>query len=116
MPCWRRYGEDKDRGFGSAGGDARAFAAGPAGRLSPPLLRMLLEKFTGISARRALPAFRRDIFKSAEAVGPADGREVVLFADTFNRAYERENLDAALRVLVEAGYRVHLPRPQDRGR
>src|SRR5206468_684081 len=31
--------------------------------------------------------------------------------DTFNRAYERENLDAALRGLVEGGYRVHLPKP-----
>jgi FAD/FMN-containing dehydrogenase/Fe-S oxidoreductase len=77
-----------------------------------PLLRKLLEKFTGISARRALPAWRRDVFKlSVEAAGPADGREVVLFADTFNRIYERENLDAALRVLVEAGYRVHIPKP-----
>src|SRR5205823_8113991 len=36
-----------------------------------------------------------------------------LLADTFNRVYERENLDAALRVLVEAGYRVHMPRPAD---
>jgi Fe-S oxidoreductase len=49
-------------------------------------------------------------------VGPADGREVVLFADTFNRAYERENLDAALRVLAEGGYRVHIPKPADNGR
>jgi FAD/FMN-containing dehydrogenase/Fe-S oxidoreductase len=82
-----------------------------------PLLRALLEKFAGISARRALPEFRRDVFNAnTEAVGPADGREVVLFADTFNRAYERENLDAALRVLVEAGYRVHLPKPADNGR
>ena len=73
-----------------------------------PLLRKLFEKFAGISAQRALPEWRRDVFKSdVEATGRADGREVVLFADTFNRAYERENLDAALRVLVEAGYRVH---------
>ena len=36
-----------------------------------------------------------------------------MFADTFNRVYERENLDAALRVLVEGGYRVHLPKPAD---
>jgi hypothetical protein len=50
------------------------------------------------------------------AFGPENGREVVLFADTFNRAYERENLDAALRVLVEGGYRVHLPRAIDGGR
>jgi FAD/FMN-containing dehydrogenase/Fe-S oxidoreductase len=82
-----------------------------------PLLRALLEKFAGISAKRALPEFRRDVFHaSAETFGPADGREVVLFADTFNRAYERENLDAALRVLVEGGYRVHLPKPADSGR
>jgi hypothetical protein len=50
------------------------------------LLRALFEKFAGISAKRALPAFRRDVFKAdAEVFGPADGHEVVLFADTFNR-------------------------------
>jgi FAD/FMN-containing dehydrogenase/Fe-S oxidoreductase len=76
------------------------------------LLRALFEKVAGISAKRALPAFRSDTFQSeAEAVGSADGPEVVLFADTFNRAYERENLDAALRVLLAGGYRVHLPKP-----
>jgi FAD/FMN-containing dehydrogenase/Fe-S oxidoreductase len=82
-----------------------------------PLLRKLFELCAGISARRALPAFRRDVFRAdSEAVGPADGREVVLFADTFNRIYERENLDAALRVLIEAGYRVHIPRPANGGK
>jgi FAD/FMN-containing dehydrogenase/Fe-S oxidoreductase len=86
-------------------------------RNNSPVLRKLLEKFTGISAARALPKWRRDVFRSdTEAVGPADGREVVLFADTFNRAYERENLDAALQVLVAGGYRVHIPRPSDHGR
>src|ERR1700710_2185103 len=96
--------------------------AGLAARLAPlanwrnnsPLLRKLLEKNAGISAKRALPAWRRDVFAPAgEALGPEDGREVVLFADTFNRTYERENLDAALQVLVEGGYRVHLPPPLD---
>ncbi|WP_050419111.1 FAD-binding and (Fe-S)-binding domain-containing protein [Bradyrhizobium tropiciagri] len=82
-----------------------------------PLLRALFEKLAGISARRALPDFRRDTFRpDATALGPADGREVVLFADTFNRGYERENLDAAIEVLVAGGYRVHLPRPSDGGR
>jgi Fe-S oxidoreductase len=86
-------------------------------RNNSPWLRKLFEKYAGISAQRSLPAFRRDIFKSdVVAVGPADGREVVLFADTFNRAYERENLDAALRVLVEGGYRVHLPKAADHAR
>ena len=36
-------------------------------------------------------------------MGPADGPEVVLFADTFNRYYESENLDAALAVLTRRG-------------
>src|SRR5204862_3239178 len=78
-----------------------------------PLLRKLFERFTGISARRALPAFRRDVFKSSEVVGPKGGRELVLFADTLNRAYERANLDAALRVVVERGDRVQTPRPAE---
>ena len=86
-------------------------------RNNSPLLRMLFERVTGISAQRALPAWRRDVFRSdVEAIGQSDGREVVLFADTFNRTYERENLDAALRVLVAGGYRVHIPKPADRGR
>ncbi len=37
----------------------------------------------------------------------------MLFADTFNRYFERENLDAALRVLVAGGYRVHALLPND---
>jgi FAD/FMN-containing dehydrogenase/Fe-S oxidoreductase len=78
------------------------------------LLRKLFERYAGISAERALPAFRRDVFKNErEGFGPVDGHEVVLFADTFNRIYERENLDAALHVLVAGGYRVHLPKPAD---
>src|SRR6266436_3943260 len=99
--------------------------AGLAARLAPlanwrnnsPVLRKLFERFAGISAQRALPAWRRDVFSSeVETVGPAGGSEVVLLADIFNRAFERENLDAALRVLVAAGYRVHLPKPADGGR
>jgi FAD/FMN-containing dehydrogenase/Fe-S oxidoreductase len=81
------------------------------------ILRALLERFAGISAKRELPDFRRDTFRiETDAVGPPDGREVVLFADTFNRIYERENLDAALRVLVAGGFRVHLPKPANGGR
>jgi len=99
--------------------------AGLAARWAPlanwrnhsPRLRRLMETTAGISAKRALPAWRRDVFSPENtAIGPADGREVVLFADTFNRSFERENLDAALAVLVAAGYCVHLPKPADGGR
>ena len=99
--------------------------AGLASRFAPvanwrnrsTLLRKVFEKAAGISARRALPAFRRDRFEPQhDVIGPEQGREIVLFADTFNRNYEPENLDAAVRVLVEAGYRVHMPKPTDRAR
>ncbi|WP_338632742.1 FAD-binding and (Fe-S)-binding domain-containing protein [Afipia carboxidovorans] len=76
------------------------------------LLRWALEKTAGFSAKRDLPEWRRDTFApGATAFGPENGPEVVLFADTFNRCYERENLDDALNVLVAGGYRVHLPKP-----
>ena len=79
-----------------------------------PGLAQLSEALLGLSARRTLPRWRRDVFDPAEAaVGPVGGTEVVLLADTFNRSFERENLDAALSVLVRAGYRVHLPKPAD---
>jgi Fe-S oxidoreductase len=66
----------------------------------------------GFSAERKLPAWRRDIFAPGKtAEGPADGKPVLLFADTFNRYFERENLEAAVSVLTAAGYRVHHAAP-----
>ncbi|WP_316168499.1 MULTISPECIES: FAD-binding and (Fe-S)-binding domain-containing protein [unclassified Bradyrhizobium] len=86
-------------------------------RNNSALLRSVMERFAGISAKRKLPAFRGDIFRlGVEAMGPEYGREVVLFTDTFNRIYERENLEAALRVLIAGGYRVYIPKPADGGR
>ena len=42
---------------------------------------------------------------------PGDGREVVLFADTFTTWFEPENARAAVRVLEAAGYRVRPAAP-----
>jgi FAD/FMN-containing dehydrogenase/Fe-S oxidoreductase len=90
-----------------------------AARLAPlmnlrdrvPLLAKLSEKMVGFSAKRPLPHWRTRYFAPKESVvGPVGGPEVALFADTFNRYHERENLDAALAVLTGAGYRVHLPK------
>ena len=74
----------------------------------------LSEVIADFSARRRLPKWRRNIFeqpKHGQTAGAAG--EVVLFADTFNRYFERENLDAALSVLQAAGYRVHVAAPVD---
>ena len=78
----------------------------------------LSEAVAGFSARRSLPKWRADYFKDADArdEGGRDGKEVVLFADTFNRYFERENIDAALTVLAAAGYRVNVATPNDGGR
>ncbi|MEJ2625836.1 MAG: FAD-binding oxidoreductase, partial [Pseudolabrys sp.] len=69
-----------------------------------------------------LPTWRKDTYQDrsewryrvrTEDAPKAPTRDVVLFADTFNRYFERENLDAALRVLTVGGYRVHAPTPAD---
>lgn len=99
----------------------------------------LSEMLAGFSARRSLPRWRRDVFedviptlgrKSANpesittigsmdsgsgAAAPSrnDKQSVILFADTFNRYFERENLDAAIAVLTAAGYAVQVAQPAD---
>ncbi len=84
-----------------------------------PGLAFLGEKLLGLSARRSLPVWRRDVF-AADRDGPTNrssgGRAVVLLVDTFNTYFEPENARAALAVLEAAGYRVQLPRALDEGR
>ena len=55
------------------------------------------EEIAGFSAKRKLPHWSSDPYwESARVVGAADGPEVVLFADTFSRYFEPENVAAAL--------------------
>ncbi len=82
------------------------------------LLRRASQMFAGFAARRTLPKWRADVYRDRAdwRYGTAASdttRDVVLFADTFNRYFERENLDAALAVLAAAGYRVHSVMPED---
>jgi len=67
-----------------------------------PALRRLTERVVRIAVDRTLPEWRPDIFRDGEG---AEGGEVLLFADTFNRYFEPENLRAALRVLAAVGVR-----------
>ncbi len=110
-----------------------------AARLAPlmnlrdrvPGAAKLSEALAGFSAQRSLPKWRCDYFRDdltsplegevaerSEAGGglPGEGKDVVLFIDTFNRYFERENIDAALAVLNDAGYRVHFAKSADHGR
>ena len=82
-------------------------------------LRDLSGRITGFAAKRSLPQWRQDIYYDRSDwayAGNAQSdltRDVVLFADTFNRYFERENLEAATRVLAAGGYRVHAALPAD---
>jgi FAD/FMN-containing dehydrogenase/Fe-S oxidoreductase len=74
-----------------------------------PALRWLMEKAVGFSARRDLPAWRRDRFSTrARSTGAEDAPELVLWADSFNSAFEPGNLEAAITALTGGGYRVHI--------
>ncbi|GJD50733.1 hypothetical protein OPKNFCMD_3478 [Methylobacterium crusticola] len=93
--------------------------AGVAAALAPllnlrdrvPALARASERHLGLSARRTLPRWRRPWRQGGEVAHPGDVqgsfRDLVLFGDTFNRAFERENLEAAEAVLRAAGYRLH---------
>jgi FAD/FMN-containing dehydrogenase/Fe-S oxidoreductase len=82
-----------------------------------PLLAGISETLLGLSTRRSLPVWRRDRFAGRTlAVGPAGGPEVVLWADSFNAAFEPETITAAIATLTGAGYRVHSARAADGSR
>jgi Fe-S oxidoreductase len=87
-----------------------------ASRLAPlvnlrnrvPALAAAAERFTGLSARRQLPMWRRDHYRSPSRE-KRDGREVILFVDCFSRYFEPENARAARAVLEAGGYDVLEP-------
>jgi Fe-S oxidoreductase len=84
----------------------------------------LSETLGGFSTQRSLPKWRSDYFRDPHSSWRGLSRpsttsskqDVVLFADTFNRYFERENIDAAIKVLDAAGYRVRVATPNDGGR
>jgi Fe-S oxidoreductase len=91
-----------------------------------PGVAWLSEKLTGFSANRPLPKWRSDTFWRAYESQPwagegevlaaarTSGRAALLFVDTFNGTFERENAMAAARVLRAAGYTVGTVK-KDRG-
>jgi len=83
-------------------------------RNDAPRLRQWSERYAGLSARRSLPRWRADAWREPTRFpNAAEARSVVFFADTFNRYFEPENIEAALALLAAGGYTVHLPKPAD---
>jgi Fe-S oxidoreductase/FAD/FMN-containing dehydrogenase len=81
-----------------------------------PGLAAASERALGLSARRSLPRWHPEPHRPRPNGQPADGdgRDVVLFADTFTTWFEPDNARAAVAVLDAAGYRVHAPQPPAR--
>ncbi|MEP3232920.1 MAG: FAD-linked oxidase C-terminal domain-containing protein [Hyphomicrobiales bacterium] len=77
-----------------------------------PFLAKLLEGPTGFTAKKELPVWSSVPFKDDEATSNDDA-SVVLFADSFNRYFEPENLRATLTVLKAAGRSVTIAKPKD---
>jgi FAD/FMN-containing dehydrogenase/Fe-S oxidoreductase len=73
--------------------------------LAVPIAARLSARVLGFAAGRSLPRWSKSPFRDSE-VEPASGGGVILFADTFNRWFEPENLRAAVRVLQAAGHAV----------
>jgi FAD/FMN-containing dehydrogenase/Fe-S oxidoreductase len=100
-----------------------------AARLAPlmnardavPGAAWLTARVAGLSARRPLPRWSAQPFGLRQPA-PSPGwrgqavREAALFADTFNRYFEPENLHAAVEVLGRLGYGAVELRPLGGGR
>ena len=80
---------------------AATFAGAANLRNKVPWLRRVFDRQLGFAGQRDLPAWRSDYFRDEEALRYAKSGsgmgDVVLFADTFNRYFEPENLRAAPR-------------------
>jgi len=77
-------------------------------------LRQWSERYAGLSARRSLPRWRADSWREPmRSPSAPQAGSVVFFADTFNRYFEPQNIEAALAVLAAGGYTVQLPQAAD---
>ncbi len=79
-----------------------------------PGSKQLLRKALGLAPERQMPRFAEVSFqRRARKAGVPDcygagGREVILWADTFNNYYRPETSQAALEVLTQAGFSVRV--------
>lgn len=84
----------------------------------PRALRRLLLRAGGMDPRRDVPRFADEPFRRwarplavdrPPAPAPDDRPGVVLWADSFTDAFSPDAARAAVEVLTDAGYRVHVP-------
>lgn len=80
-----------------------------------PGVAAAIKRVLKLAPQRALPRFGKPFLEGARTPAHGDGREVLLFVDTFNNYMEAHNASAAQQVLEAAGYTVHFNmRPGER--
>jgi FAD/FMN-containing dehydrogenase/Fe-S oxidoreductase len=81
--------------------------------LTTPVLARLGRRLGGVDPRRPLPTLAtrtlRAWWRRRPSAGPAGGRRVLLWPDTFTNHFAPGAGRAAVQVLEDAGYRVELP-------
>jgi FAD/FMN-containing dehydrogenase/Fe-S oxidoreductase len=84
-----------------------------------PILRDIAKFAAGVSPNRTIPAFARQTFRAwfndhqcAEGTrsSAAEGRDVLLWPDTFTNYFSPQIAQAAVEVLEHSGFRVQIPR------
>ena len=82
-----------------------------------PGLARVSQAALGLAAARTLPRWRADRFRASEVeLADTGGREVALFADTFNATFAPEVMRSGLSALRKLGYRTIVPTPSDGAR
>ena len=83
---------------------------------SSPVVSRVAKAMLQVAQQREIPKLAEEIFVSwvrKQPAGSGPGREVVLFADTFNNYFRPSTARAAWEVLQRAGFAVHVPQTQE---
>ncbi|MEO6816876.1 MAG: FAD-linked oxidase C-terminal domain-containing protein [Edaphobacter sp.] len=74
-----------------------------------PLIRNVVKATLHIHGKRTMPRFAKPFMRERKKSQPVTGKDVFLWADTFNNYFHPSTMRAAYDVLTDAGFRVGLP-------
>ncbi len=79
-----------------------------------PVISGIMKKMTGIAMQRDMPPFAEETFKHwffhEIKNNPPSEKRVIFWADTFNNYFHTEVAKSAVRVLIDAGWHVIVPK------
>ncbi|HUZ95409.1 MAG TPA: FAD-binding and (Fe-S)-binding domain-containing protein [Edaphobacter sp.] len=74
-----------------------------------PLIRNIIKSTLHIHGKRTMPRFAKPFMRERKKSQPETGKDVFLWADTFNNYFHPSTMRVAYDVLTDAGFRVGLP-------